>query len=393
MIGFFTAILGTYIAVNSYLFVRLFQSLARTGALRGAACGALFFFAACFPAARMLAGRLPDVIIRAFSAMGNLYIAPMLYGFLLTFLVDIFRALNSVFVITHNPPPHSLGVRLRTVTAIFAISLLITAIGAFNARIPVVKEVDVVLGNENNYVEPVSQSGSFLKIAVLSDIHLGGFAGAEYLMKLVEKTNAASPDIVLLPGDIIESSRFFKDESATLEITDALKSFQARLGVWGVLGNHDYYSGEFATEVFLSAAGIRLLRDEAVTLDEKFVLAGRNDRTATFRGDGRKNLEDILSSVPLAYDGSRYPVVLMDHQPFDLHEAEECGVALQISGHTHRGQLWPINFIVSRIYERSFGEYKRGATNYYISSGASVWGPPIRTIGRQEIVIINLYDY
>jgi hypothetical protein len=338
-------------------------------------------FAISFPAGRILAGRLPDSIAHALRVMGNLYISPMLYCFLLALAVDIFRALNSVFAITNNPPPYSLGVRLRTVKVIFAMSLLITAVGAVNANTPIVKEVNVPMA---------SQTGDFLRIAVLSDTHIGGFAGPGYIRKLVEKTNAASPDIVLLPGDIIDGSGFFKDEYAVRETSEALKSLQARLGVWGVLGNHDYYSGVSNSVDFLSAAGVRILRDEAVVLDEKFVLAGRDDRTAIYRGDGRKSIEDILSSVPLADDGSKYPVVLMDHQPFELHEAEQAGVTLQISGHTHRGQLWPINFIISRIYECGYGEYKRGDTSYYISGGAAVWGPPVRTVGRSEIVIINM---
>ena len=376
-------VLGAYVAVNGYLFARLFQTLARTGALRGVACAAVLILAICFPVGRLLTGRLPDAVTNTLRAMGNLYISPMIYAFLLTLAVDIFRTLNRVFAITHNPSPYSLDVRLRTVAAVFVVSLLITAVGAVNAKTPVVKEVNVT---------PASQTGVFLKIAVLSDLHIGGFAGPGYLRKLAEKTNAASPDIVLLPGDIIDGSDFFEDESAVRETTEALQSLQARLGVWGILGNHDYYAGDAQTVAFLSAAGVRMLRDEAVILDGKFVLAGRNDRTANFRGDGRKSLQDILSSVPEDENGSKYPVVHMDHQPFDLHEAEQCGVALQISGHTHRGQLWPINFIVSRIYEQSYGEYKRGGTSYYIASGAGVWGPPVRTIGRPEIVIINMRD-
>lgn len=391
MRGFIATVFGSYIAVNAYLFLRLFQSLSGTGTLRNIACAALLLFAASFPAGRILAGRLPDAITRAFMLMGNLYISPMLYGFLLTLSVDIFRAFNGVFAITHNPPPYSIGVRLRTVAVIFAVSLLITVIGAINANTPIVKEVFVSLGDENDEVEKFFQTGVFLKIAVLSDTHLGEFAGPGYLRKLAEKTNAASPDIVLLPGDIIDGSDFFSDGRAARETAEIFKSFRARLGVWGVPGNHDYYTGVSDTAEFLSAAGVRLLRDEAVTLDGKFVLAGRNDRTSLFRGGGRKSLEEILSSVPLTDDGSKYPIVLMDHQPFDLHEAEECGVTLQVSGHTHRGQLWPINFIVSRIYECSYGEYKRGRTNYYISSGAGVWGPPVRTAGRPEIIIVNLY--
>jgi predicted MPP superfamily phosphohydrolase len=83
-------------------------------------------------------------------------------------------------------------------------------------------------------------------------------------------------------------------------------------------------------------------------------------------------------------------MIVMDHQPFNLEESEDIGAALQVSGHTHRGQIFPINFIVSGIYEKHYGYYRRGSTNYFISSGAGTWGPPVRTTGRPEIVILTL---
>jgi predicted MPP superfamily phosphohydrolase len=155
------------------------------------------------------------------------------------------------------------------------------------------------------------------------------------------------------------------------------------------MGNHDYYAGPENVLRLFERAGVRLLRDEAVILDGKFVLAGRDDFSSIRYGVERKSVAEIL---PFAYDagGAAYPVILMDHQPFNLSEASNNGVAFQISGHTHRGQLWPINFLVGGIYEKSYGSYKKGGTHYYISSGAGVWGPPVRTVGRPEIVIVNL---
>ncbi|MDL2263723.1 metallophosphoesterase, partial [Synergistaceae bacterium OttesenSCG-928-I11] len=133
-------------------------------------------------------------------------------------------------------------------------------------------------------------------------------------------------------------------------------------------------------------------RDEWALPGDEIFLVGREDRTALHMGGVRKSLADIVSDAGAnaAVDIDSLPFVVMDHQPFALNEAEEAGAALQLSGHTHRGQLFPFNFIVAKLYEHHYGLYKRGATNYYISSGAGTWGPPVRTSGRPEIAVITM---
>jgi predicted MPP superfamily phosphohydrolase len=360
------------------MFFRLRATLAGLGLLRFSACALFALFALSFPAGRLLAGRLPVPLLDALTMMGSLYISPMVYGFLLTAAVDILRLLNGVVAITHNPPPFSAGVRLCFVSSIFGMSMIITLAGMWNADTPVVVTHDLA-------------GGAPLKIAALSDIHLGQLTGPRYLKKLVTATNEQFPDVVLLLGDTVDGEYFFRDEDNLNRSAELLSSFNAGMGTWAILGNHDYYAGAGKVRDFLSRSGVRLLTDEAVIIGGSVTLVGRDDRAAIrYSGVKRRDIADIVSYSLPDVDQLARPVIVMDHQPFGLGESMEYGADLQLSGHTHRGQIFPINFIVASMYEKSYGLYRKGSTNYFISSGAGVWGSPVRTVGRPEIVIINI---
>jgi hypothetical protein len=137
---------------------------------------------------------------------------------------------------------------------------------------------------------------------------------------------------------------------------------------------------------YLSAYGIRFLRDEAVLIDNKFWLAGREDiSTNTFFSTKRKPLNTIFEKID-----TKLPVLLMDHQPIAFAEAARAGVDLQVSGHTHHGQLWPLQAITRRVFMLSWGYRQIGDTHFYVSSGAGTWGPRMRIGNRPEIVSIDL---
>jgi predicted MPP superfamily phosphohydrolase len=383
---FFESVLGAYVIINLYMLFRLWATLAGCGSVRGIACALLILFASSFPVGRVFADSLPVRLADFITMMGSLYLSPMIYGFMLTAAADIFRLINGVIAITHNPPPFSPGVRLCCAAGIFGMSLIITLAGTWNANTPVVITHDV----EIDALRMGDDEDAVLKIAVLSDIHLGHLTGSRYLKKLVTAVNEQFPDIVLLLGDTIDSGYFFRNEDGTDEAAGLLSSFEARLGTWAILGNHDYYVGADRVKDFLSESNVRLLTDEAVDVEGVLTLVGRVDRAASRYGINRLSIADIVSSSRLAADRFVQPMIVMDHQPFNLEESMEYGAALQLSGHTHRGQIFPFNFIIASIYEKSYGLYKKGSTNYYISSGAGVWGSPVRTVGRPEIVIINI---
>lgn len=151
------------------------------------------------------------------------------------------------------------------------------------------------------------------------------------------------------------------------------------------MGNHEYYSGLERSLKALRNAGIVVLEDEAVKIGESFYLVGRKDRTAEERGGGRKPLAEIVNSCNPAL-----PIILLDHQPVRLEEAEKAGIDLQLSGHTHNGQLFPFNLLNERFYEVNWGYLRKSKTHYFVSCGAGTWGPPIRTAGHSEVVRLRV---
>ena len=243
-----------------------------------------------------------------------------------------------------------------------------------------------------------------LTVVLASDLHLGYHNRKAELGRWIDLFNAENPDLVLIGGDII-------DRSLRPVIRDNYASEFKRLSapIWTVLGNHEYYSDVEGSEKFFKDAGISLLKDSYIdTLGIRVV--GRNDRSYPCR----PALWEILpkeKSVPEAsstigslrsapYPGKCPPMVdlppdkpftiLLDHQPYNLEEAEEAGIDFQFSGHTHRGQVWPISWITDAMYEKAWGHHQRGATNYYVSSGLGIWGAKIRIGTRSEYLVLHI---
>lgn len=212
-----------------------------------------------------------------------------------------------------------------------------------------------------------------LTIVLASDLHIGYHNRRAELARWIDLWNAEQPDLVLIGGDIIDRSTrpLFEEDCAS-------EFHRLNAPILSVLGNHEYISGVGGAEQFFADAHIRLLKDEY--LDSLGIrIIGRNDRSS----HRRKPLSELA-------DTTRTFTILLDHQPFDLKEAEAAGIDFQFSGHTHRGQVWPISWITDAMYEKSWGHYQRGATRYYISSGLGIWGPKIRVGTRSEYLVLHL---
>ena len=149
--------------------------------------------------------------------------------------------------------------------------------------------------------------------------------------------------------------------------------------IYACLGNHEFYAGHPESKQFYQDAGIHLLIDETAVIDSCIVIVGRDDRSNM----RRKPIKDLMDNKNL------YSIVL-DHQPYNLDRAEAAGVDFQLSGHTHRGQVWPISWITDRIYECSWGSHQRGNTQFYISSGIGIWGDKFRIGTQSEYVVATL---
>ena len=217
------------------------------------------------------------------------------------------------------------------------------------------------------------------KVVMASDFHLGYHNTRKDLAHWVDLMNAENPDFILIAGDIIDMSVRPLVEEGMAEEFRRLKA-----PVYACLGNHEYYSGEPRAKQFYHDAGIRLLIDSAAVVDSNILIIGRDDRM-NFQ---RKPLEDLMASV-----GSSLPfTILLDHQPYHLDQTEKAGIDFQLSGHTHRGQVWPITWITDAIYEKSWGSYRRGNTQYYISSGLGIWGGKFRIGSQSEYIVATIHN-
>lgn len=215
-----------------------------------------------------------------------------------------------------------------------------------------------------------------LKIVMLSDLHLGYHNIRADLAKWVELVNAEHADAVLIGGDIVDFS-----VQPLLKADMASEFRKLNAPVYACLGNHDYYAGEPNSEKFYKEAGITLLRDSSVLLRDDVMVIGRDDRT----NKRRKSVARLMDGV----DKSKY-LLLMDHQPYHLEEAERNGVDFQFSGHTHYGQVWPISWIEDWMYENAYGPLTKGKTRYYVSSGIGIWGGKFRIGTRSEYVVLTI---
>ena len=214
-----------------------------------------------------------------------------------------------------------------------------------------------------------------MKVVMLSDLHLGYHNRRSEFAKWVDKINEEKADLILVAGDIIDKN------IQPLEEQEMHQEFlRLNAPVVACLGNHEYYGGESNALLFYKKADITLLRDSVTTVGDLCII-GRDDRS----NPKRKALSELMKGV----DRTKYLVVL-DHQPIQLEEAEQNGIDFQLSGHTHHGQVWPISWITESIYECAFGEWQRGSTRYYVTSGIGIWGGKFRIGTRSEYVVAEI---
>ncbi|NWF30903.1 metallophosphoesterase [Streptomyces sp. PKU-EA00015] len=217
------------------------------------------------------------------------------------------------------------------------------------------------------------------RIAVVSDIHLGPILGRAHTQRIVDSINAAQPDLVAVVGDLVDGS--VADLGPAAEPLAALRS---RDGAFFVTGNHEYFSGADAWVDHVRELGLRPLRNERVEIAGGFDLAGVDDVAGESEGQG----PDFAKALG-DRDRSR-AAVLLAHQPVVIHDAVEQGVDLQLSGHTHGGQLWPGNLVAGLANPTVAGLERYGDTQLYVSRGAGAWGPPVRVGASSDITVVEL---
>lgn len=218
-----------------------------------------------------------------------------------------------------------------------------------------------------------------LKIVAVSDIHAGYRTGKKQLAKYVDMINRENADVVFIVGDLIDNSL---QPLYDKKMYEELAQLQAREGIYMVLGNHEYISGVDEVIKFLKYTNIQLLRDTVVTLPCGLQIIGRDDRS----NKERKSVEELIEQA----QATTANAVLLDHQPYAIAQKDSLGIALQLSGHTHYGQVWPMNVLTNRIYEQSHGYRKWKNSHVYVSSGLALWGPPFRIGTKSDMAVIEL---
>lgn len=374
---FFSIVFVIYGLINTYIFTRFMQAIP-AGPFRIWAIIGFWVIVGSFIVARFLERAYPCDFTEVMTWIGSFWLGAMVYFILALLVIDLFRLINhfipffpQIFYADYQ------RTKLLTLLVTSGLVIIIITAGFINARNPVVKSLDLNISKKVDGTKT-------LKIAMASDIHLGTLVGKRGAARLVSMINGLHPDIILLAGDLVD-----EDLSPVIRrnLGETLKNFYAPLGVYAITGNHEYIGGAEEAVAYLTAHKIKFLSDTAELIDNRFYLAGREDRDRQrFTGKQRKPLADILKGVDHSF-----PIILMDHQPFQLSKPGELGVDLQLSGHTHHGQIWPFNYITNAIYEVSWGYMKKGKTNIYVSCGFGTWGPPMRLGNRPEVVSITLH--
>jgi len=327
-----------------------------------------------YPSGRLLqAFTSLEGIAKIFAVAGSYYFAFMAYAFLLSLFIDIYRLMSSLFSFM---PLLDVTLRAHIWRIGVVLMMVLIVIGSINARRTRTVTLNLEMSNVNATLDSI-------RAVAVSDVHVGLFMNNSRIKDLVSKINDLSPDMVLFVGDIVDESVSVAMEES---LAEELKQLNAPLGIYSVAGNHEYYAGIEEVEKYLARAGVKLLQDEFAIIENSLILVGRRDITANrIERSKRIPLNEILQEV-----SKDLPVMVLDHTPVNLDEAASQGVAIQLSGHTHNGQMWPFNLITKLIFEKSWGVLHKDKTLIYVSSGYGTWGPPVRLGSMPEIILLNL---
>ena len=351
----FLAILALVFALTGYVCWHLWR-IAPPG-WKLAVTGLFLLWMASMFAGFAFTERVPVKLATVLYEVGNTWMIAFLYLLLVFIVADIAS-------LCHLLPKTLLKDSTAGFLGAIGIVALIMTLGAIHY--PHKFREELTLTTDKPLEKP-------LTIVLASDLHIGYHNRRAELARWVNLINAEKPDLVLIGGDIIDRSLrpvtegHYEEEFRRLEAP-----------VWTVLGNHESYAGLAQAEQFFEAAGIRVLKDSVAHFKGVDVI-GRKDRSARSRA--------VLQDLAEGLEGF---TLLLDHQPDHLEEAEQAGIDFQFSGHTHRGQVWPVSWVTDLMFEKSWGHYRKGDTRYYISSGLGLWGAKIRVGTRSEYLVLKL---
>ncbi len=302
---------------------------------------------------------VPLGMATAMYEIGNSWLVIMFYLLMAFLVLDIGRLVHLV--------PSS-WLKDNAITSVVLTGMMLTTFIAGNIHYHNKQRQEINLTTDKHLERP-------LKIVMLSDVHAGFHNRRSEVSRWVNMINAENADLILIAGDMIDGNVRPLLEQGTAEELSRLNA-----PTIACVGNHEYITGIDQSLDLLSKTGIHVLRDDIVSIDG-VTIVGRDDRSNRHR----KSIEELMQNVHVG----DY-LILLDHQPYQLEEAEQNGVDLQLSGHTHRGQVWPLNWVTRAMYECDYGQYRRGKTDYYVSSGIGIWGGKFRIGTDSEYAVITV---
>jgi predicted MPP superfamily phosphohydrolase len=322
----------------------------------------VFLLSVSFVAATLLAHRYSNSLVRLFYKMAATWLGIFNFLFVAACLCWLVYVSGRLFGLHLSRP--------LVVNVMFGLAILASIYGVINARAIHVNKITVKLPGL-----PASWRGRVA--ALVSDVHLGPVNGAGFMRRIVDLLGRLHPDAVFISGDLYDGTKFDLDELAA-----PWKSFSAEVATYFVTGNHEEFSDPTEYLNAVSGAGIRVLSNEKVVLDG-LQIVGVYDKDSANSDRYRSILERVGVD-------RRRASILLSHVPHQLSIAEEAGISLQLSGHTHGGQIFPFTWFTARIFgEYTYGLKRFGELLVYTSSGTGTWGPPMRVGTRPEIVLIK----
>jgi uncharacterized protein len=372
---FFCIITSIYSAAHLYIY-RWFVRFAEPSRNLRRIVGLLFLFLVIsFPVSRMLSWYDFNtfnyfLVLIACTWMGlALYLLILALGSDVLFLVFRLLRVNPLGA-SRNPRRAKRGILITILGYVF----LIGAAALWEAQDVQVTRQDIPLANLPSELDGFS-------IVQISDFHYGVLNLNRRLDKVVNLANGLHPDVIFITGDLVDESVAHMENMAP-----SLAGLKGRVGVYAVTGNHDYYAGVQRVSRIMREANIKVLRNELEVLPQGLQILGIDDPTGTRRmGEPGADFEALIGRV----DPFK-PSILLYHQPVQFEKTANAGIGLQLSGHTHGGQLYPVIYISKQIYPWTPGLHRLGSSFLYVSRGAGTWGPPMRFLAPPEIVHIRL---
>ncbi len=316
---------------------------------------------------------LPDSIFIPLMLVCNTWYIASLYITIALLVLELFRSVNKQWA--WYPMFVNLYWDKTKIALFFVLTAGITCLmifGYHNVRYPSVQHVYITIPKE-------VEGRDSLNIVITSDWHIGEMIRKKQVQHIVQLCNEQNPDIIVIIGDIIDYETRFAEKE---HIEEDLQQLKAPLGVYMVLGNHEYRANRFAKLKWIEKTGITLLVDSVASPDSTFYLIGRDDY---INHRSRASLKTLMQQAD-----TLKPLIVLDHQPNRLNEIAMNHADLGLHGHTHNGQIWPYSLLLQLVYECPYGYYRKGDTQFFISSGVGIAGPPYRVGTHSEIVVLHI---